>query len=885
MALPPTSMTDDAWVPTVCLGCYNCCGIKVHRTEGKVVDVIGDPDSPNSRGHICAKGKARFFDLYHPKRITRPLRRRNPAKGVGVDPQWEEISWEEALSTVADRMRKVRAEDPRGLVIAHFDLPAYGISKAFGAAFGTPNLHWNRADYCGSAPHTANLLINGSFNGELDFDLCNYIVLWGTQLGHLVETIPLHAAHKMADARARGAKMVVIDPFCTNASAKADQWVPILPGTDGALALAMLRVIVVDRGTVDYRFLERYTNAPYLVQDDGHYLRDAATNKPLMWDTVALRARCFDDPAFDDPHRPVARDERAPAPVDPAEAAQDRTDPRGTAKPALTGRFVVNGVAVEPAFQKLKDHLATVSVEEMAKVTTVPAALIRQLAADFCDAARIGSTIEIDGQSLPFRPAAIHFKRGSGAHKGGFHTMLSIHLINLMVGNIDVPGGQRGVNPIGPYWSVEQDDDGMLVPSPIITKYNKPYPPIVPDTPKTFDLRELFPASLFTRGLYPLGISESERFGLGYKASMLLHGRTNLMMNSHSAEAMGKVLAGIPFQVSFADGIDETVEFADIVLPDAHDYERWDLFPANDPYAFITPGPGEWFWLMRQPVLNAPDGARPWTEVVIELAERVGILDAMIEAGNTMWNIAPQHRFPPGTRPTVRDIAERQARTIVGDDFRVEQLQDTACLITRDKTLAEAYPRTFLKSRVPVYFEFLIRTGQQVKALAERMGLTDWDTTPYQPLLQFFPCEALHAHGDHDLIICNFKVPFQTFSITAENPFIDEISMANPYTYNVMLNSATARAKGLHDGDRVRIDSPHGTTEEATLRVTELIHPQCLGIPGMFGHWAARKTVANKKGASFNNLLPPPSAARVDVISGQVDSCVRVRITRIGASR
>lgn len=844
----PVASGEDRWVPTVCLGCYNCCGIKVRRTGNCVVDVVGDPEAPNSRGHICAKGKARFFDLYHPTRVLHPLRRGNPEKGIGVDPHWREISWDEALTIIADKLQRVREEDPRGLIIAHFDLPAYGISGAFGAAFGTPNLHWNRADYCGAAPHVANLLINGSFNGEIDLDLCNYIVLWGTQLGHLAETIPLHAAHKLADARARGARLVVIDPFCTNASAKAHEWVPLRPGTDGALALAMLRVIVVELGAVDYPFLRRHTNAPYLVRPDGHYFRSTDSNKPMVWDMSAAAPRTF-----------------------------DACDPDNM---VLEGEFEAAGVTLRPAFQVFKSHLQKVSVEAMAEITTVPTARIRRLAHDFCTAARIGSTVEIEGHTLPYRPAAIHFKRGSGAHKGGFHTMAAIHLINVVVGNIDVPGGQRGVNPIGPYWDIETDADGMLVPSSFITKYSRPYPPSRAKVPTTFDLHELFPASLFTRGLYPLGIIEGARFGLTYRPKVLLHGRTNLMMNSHSAAAMAAALKSIPFQVSFADGIDETVEFADIVLPDSHDYERWDLFPANDPYAFITPGPGEWFWLMRQPVVPSPGEARPWTDVYLELADRLGILDQLYEIGNKLWRIDPDYALERGRRYSVRDIAERQAKTILGKDFRINDIHKTACFVTRNKTLAEAYPRPFLKARIPIYFEHMIGAGEDVKAVAEQIGLKAWDVTPYSPLLSFYPCEALKPDGEYDLLIVNFKLPFHTFSVTAENPWIDEISRANPYAYNAMMNSRTAQAKRLRDGDRVRIESRYGT-EEATLRVTELIHPECLGIPGMFGHWASRKKISNRKGASFNNLLPSPCENRIDVVTGQIDACTRVRVCRV----
>lgn len=840
---------DDAWIPSVCMGCYNCCGIRIHRIDGRVVDIEGDPKSPNSLGHICAKGKARFLDLYDPNRLLRPLKRGNPKKGLGVDPQWREISWDEALETVAGRLRKIREDDPRKLIIAHFDMPGYGISKAFGAAFGTPNLHWNRADYCGAAPHVANLLLNGSFNGELDFDRCNHMILWGTQLGAIVETIPLHAANKMAEARARGAKLVVIDPYCSNAAAKADEWVPIKPGTDGALALAMLNVMLNELGTYDAAFVKAKTNGPYLVGGDGRYLRDAQSGKPTIWDMATGCAKSFDDPTLDDP--------------------------------ALEGEYRIGQETARPAFDSLRRHLRQFTPEAAEKTTTVPAGRIRKLTHDFCEAASIGSTIRIDGHELPFRPAGIHFKRGSGAHKGGTHTMVAIHMLNLMVGNLDVPGGQRGVNPIGPFWAPEADADGMLVPAQHIAKYHKPYPAREPKIPETLDLNELFPTALFTRGMFAWGIREPEKFGIPYKAEMLLHGRTNLMMNSHNPDAMAETLEKIPFQVSFATFIDETVEFADIVLPDAHDYERWDLFPVNDPYAFITPGPGEWYWLMRQPAVAPPGEARPWTDVYLELAVRAGFVDELYVVGNDIWNIAEAHKPAPGARPTVRDIAERQAKTLIGDDFSMGQLTETACMITREKTIQEAYPRAFIDARVPVYLEHLIDAGEKVGKVVGELGL-EWDLRPYTPLLDYFPCHA-HSDGDseYDLFIVNFKIPFITFSITVENLWIDEIATGNPYTYNVMLNRETATRKGLEDGDRIAIESRHAKGE-GTVRVTELIHPECLGIPGTLGHWARRFSVSKNKGTGFNNFLPSPSVAFIDTLSGQTDSCARVRISKIG---
>ncbi len=837
----------DVLVPTVCNGCYNCCGIRIHRVNGKVIDIVGDPDSPNSNGRICAKGKVRMLELYHPERVLKPLRRTNPEKGLGVDPLWEEISWDEAMDIVVEKLKKVKAEDPRKLIISHFDLPGYRLSVAFGAAFGTPNLHWNRADYCGSGSHPVWLITNGTLNSEIYFELCRYIILWGTQLGHMVNTIPLASSNRLAKARRAGAKLVVIDPFCSHAASKADEWVPIKPGTDGALALAMLKVMVHELGIYDREFLKGQTNGVYLVKKDGHYLRDDKTGKPLVWDLGTQKAKSYDSP--------------------------------DVIQGALEGGYEYEGTGCRPAFQVLKDRLEKIDVEEMARITTIPSETIRRITREFCEAASVGSTIDIQGHKLPHRPVGIDYKKGAAAHKGGFSSCIAIHLLNMLVGAIDVPGGQRGVNPRGPFWSAETGPDGLLVPSSYITKYSKPYPGSQAAMPQVLDLRELFPVSLFTRGLFPMGIDDPERFGIPYKPEVLIHGRTNLMMSSHNAAAMADTLKRIPFQVSINMFVDETSEFADIFLPDASDMERWEMFPANDPYAFITPGPGDWFWLMRQPVLEPAGEARPWTEVYLELAERLNILDALYQIGNTFWIIDEANKLKPGERYSIREIADRQGKTIIGPHFSFDLFKESPCVVTRPKTVEEMYPRMFFDSRIPIYFEYFLKAGEDLKVIVDKLGIP-WDFTPYSPTPVFIPCEAHRKDEAYDLIATNHKLPFHTFSVSGENIYIDEISAANPYAYKVMLNSAVARQKGLKDGERVCVESRYGKTT-GTLKVTELIHPECVGIAGTFGHWAKKLPISYGKGAAYGNLLPPPNLDRIDTLSGQVDMCVRVKIYRV----
>ena len=106
------SKNDDVWIPSVCRMCFNGCGILVHRLNGVVTGIVGNPDSPINYGKLCPKGHAGIMMLYDPNRVTTPLRRRNPKKGLGEDPDWVPISWEEAIGEIGERLKKIIADDP-----------------------------------------------------------------------------------------------------------------------------------------------------------------------------------------------------------------------------------------------------------------------------------------------------------------------------------------------------------------------------------------------------------------------------------------------------------------------------------------------------------------------------------------------------------------------------------------------------------------------------------------------------------------------------------------------------------------------------------------------------------------------------------------------------
>ena len=139
---PASQVQEDVWLGTSCSHCYATCSIIAHRVDGVIVKVEGNPDSKIGKGRLCGKGASNIMSHYDPNRLTVPLRRTNPKKGLDEDPGWKEISWDEALDEIAEHLRRVRNEDPRKLMIQrttslqHSRVPF----QASAAAFGTPNI-------------------------------------------------------------------------------------------------------------------------------------------------------------------------------------------------------------------------------------------------------------------------------------------------------------------------------------------------------------------------------------------------------------------------------------------------------------------------------------------------------------------------------------------------------------------------------------------------------------------------------------------------------------------------------------------------------------------------------------------------------------------------
>ena len=853
---------DDAWVPSSCALCYGSCSILAHRVDGVVVKIEGNPESVIGKGKLCGKGISGLMSHYDPNRLTKPLRRSNPKKGLGEDPCWKEIGWDEALDEIAAVLKRVRAEDPRKLVMQRTTTLTAMRSPfwAFGAAFGTNNFSTSGGGlHCGNGAHLISGIMHASWSVVPDFKYCNYSVFFGAAKGHGAG----HAANSnmalAADARVRGMKMVVVDPMCNSAAAKATEWVPLRVGTDAALALAMCNLLVNELAIYDAPYLQAKTNGAYLIGPDKLYVRDAVTGKPLVWDTRADSARPFNEAA--------------------------------AADMALLGDFEANGVRCQPAFQKLKDHLKKFTPEWAQQISTIPAATVRRLGTEFGREARVGSTIVIDGVSLPYRPVAAIAFRGSQGHMNSLYNFFSVDLLNQLVGAADMVGSCLGFNPAcnghpdtqRPRYVPESDPDGLMVVG-MWMGYHYPYPPSDPRLPQAMGLQDLFALSVNSPFLDSCDREQMwSKLELPYRPEVLINLGANSLLAVANQETVGEALASYKFMVSIDIFMTETSSFADIVLPDCSYLQSIDARP-NFPFIFSLPGGlGEWCWPVRQKVLP-PDGEqRPFAQILVDLADRAGFRPEFNAAFNKSLNLDGPFRLESERKYSYADICDAELKSTFGAERGMEWFAKNG-VIKWPKKPEEVYWRHFVDVRVPIYWEFLTTLGEKTAAIAEPRGVPI-PREFYQPLPDFLPCPSHRCQAPgFDFYAFYYRDPLHTNSYTLENPWLDEAAQLDPHSYSVTINAAAATKKGFADGQMVWIETDTGRKVKGRLKLSQTVHPEGLGIAACAGHWSKGMPVAMGKGVSFNDLLEI-DWEHCSPVNLNLDLCVRVKLSAVAAGR
>ncbi len=253
-------IVDQKMVPSVCLQCPGMCGLLVRVVNGRAVKIEGNPLHPVNEGNLCPKGQAGLQVLYDPDRVKGPMKRVGD-RGSG---QWQPISWDEAVKELADRLRTLRDDGKAHTVVSISGRRAgqmTGVVETFMKAYGSPN-HLRRGATCSVGGEKGYLLLTGTdaHRGH-DWGQSNYILLFGYPMleGGRPLTYNIASYAKARRGKPTRAKVVLVDPRMGTTAARADEWVPIKPGTDGAMALAMAHVILT-QGLWDKTFVGDFTN-------------------------------------------------------------------------------------------------------------------------------------------------------------------------------------------------------------------------------------------------------------------------------------------------------------------------------------------------------------------------------------------------------------------------------------------------------------------------------------------------------------------------------------------------------------------------------------------------------------------------------------------------
>jgi anaerobic selenocysteine-containing dehydrogenase len=822
------------------------CQTIVKLVNGVAVKVEGDPDSPISKGRLCARGSAAVMNIYNAYRVKAPMKRTNPEKGVDIDPKWVEITWDEALNTCGEKLKACKAKDPRGFIVNEsFGSKETRARTAFQQASGTPNMVGSHGPTC--SVHYASYLVQGGAPVSTpDLQYTDYHITQGRTCGPNFAVPP--ASRRFTNAMERGMKFIDIDPRNSEEGSKGE-WVPIRPGTETAFNLAMASVMMNEIKKIDEWFLKARTNAPYLIDAAGDYVREPASKKPQMWDAKANKAVTFDTPTFMDV--------------------------------VLEGNFNVSGVACQPSYQVIRDAFKQYTPEWQEPITSIPAATCRQIANDFVAAARIGSTITLDGFTFPYRPVSFNNERGTADHKGGTYADLVTKTIQMLVGAIEVPGSclancARGAGPLTP------DKDGTVTPASEAMGVAWVYPP------NQIDMSTFYPNKHTGPHLCVKAIMDPKKYYINYSVDVWMGAGGNSISSCGGQDVFIAAYKKIPFVFHMAYHFDAPAMLSDILLPENSVMERLYVASPGRPHQAIADDQNGLRMIYARDPVPKIWNTKQSDEIYFELADRAGYLlgkGGVLERLNT--SLAEGFKMDINRKYTVEEYYDLYVKTFDPkgslDDLKAKGNYNS---FLEKKLGYNYYYWPDNKTRHPFYFIHLKEVADTLKANLKKdnVQIPGWaDQQDYfdyfKPIPHWKPNTENVTVPGYDLWAINWKTPFYANGVGAphDNVWLEDI-VANfaPYHSHIWINPKTATAKGIKDGDTIVVESRYGKCQGEVL-VTNMIHPEVVGIPGMRGTGTPQQNPIMRKGPHFNRLIPFEDNT-FDPVNGSLDVSPRVKI-------
>lgn len=912
-ALDLDTKVADRVAKTTCYMCACRCGIDVHLNGDTVRYIEGNRDHPVNRGVLCAKGSAGIMQHKAPARLSKPLRRVGD-RGEG---KFETVSWEEALSTLAEKLKTIRASDPKKLAFFTGRDQSQALTGFWAQNFGTPNFAAH-GGFCSVNMAAAGMMtLGGSFweFGEPDWDRTKLFVMFGVAEDHASNPIKIG----LGKLRGQGGRFVSVNPVRTGYSAIADDWIGVRPGMDGLMIMALAGELI-RLGRVDVDFLENFTDAGWLVIDapgtaqDGLFLRDDS-GTAMVWDRNS------------DSLKPETAD---------------------NIRPALKGeRTLSDGRVARPAFELLATRCLSEAYlpEAVADQTGIAADKIRALAAEIGRVA-FEETVEIDQawtdhrgrhhEKFIGRPVSFHAMRGISAHANGFQTCRALHIIQMLIGAVDTPGSFRYCAPFPkpapgfPPPAGQARDLGPNTPlkgGPLGIPTDPAHLLVNDDgSPVRIDKAYSWDAPISAHGMMHTVITNAWA-GDPYPVDMLFMYMANMAWNSamNTSETLRYLTDKnedgsykIPFFVYSDAYYSETVAYADLILPDTTYLERWDCIslldrPISEPDAVCDS--------IRQPVVKPDRDVRPFQEVMIDLGHRVGLPAFTNEDGSAKYpggyaDYIVNHQRKPGIGPLAGfrgadgssagrgDVNPNQLDAYIenGAFWKHEHAPDAQFFkFTNKAYLDEAVALGFVDAPSKVTLHFYVEPLQKFRNAARGHG----DRLPpadkrarteahFDPLPFWYPSfEDEQAGIDSYPLNAITQRPMAMYHAWGSmNAWLRQIHGQNP----LFLSRELGAERDIQDGDWVEVTSRNGTIT-ALAKLMDGVNRHTVwtwnAIGKRRGAWNLDAQAAEgTKGFLLNHLIDdllPPDASGYryscsDPITGQAAWYdLRVNITKVEA--
>jgi anaerobic selenocysteine-containing dehydrogenase len=747
----PLDFGVEKKVPVLCRMCAQFCPMIAVVRDSRVIRIESNKNTPHSG--ICARGRAATAALYNPNRIKQPLIR----VGKRGEGKFKPISWDDALKIISDKLINLKNNGEEHLVafLPRFN-SAPGMDKEFFTIYGTPNI----VGYGDTCFGNSLIVSYGSIMGgkedkgvpgggtgalSPDYENAKYGILIGRNPGGGLVTFPWGIMY--GKGRRNGLKVTVIDPRKpSEAGESLTEWLPISPGTDLALLLAIANTILTS-GKFNKEYLKKHTNAPMLIDSEG---------KPVHFENIDDKHIDFLVYDEDDKQFKLSKD---------------------ASNPSLTGEFEYNGVKVTTALTALINSSKQFTPEWAEKVTSVPANKIKNVA-----------------ENLINNAPQVFIERGyrSTRYDNSMEEKRVILIINTLLGSIGTKGGmiiQRGAKT-GSFIKAPKPEQ-----KPISHYYRKfsEYSLI-----NTKDYRRFFIKSL---------LEEKP-----YKCKVAVFWGQNIIGGSTGSEEIIQALEKLETIVAISPYFNETVLYADIILPDAMFLERDEAIRTKfkAPYPTIA---------VHKKAVEPLFGAKEGYWIVNELAKRV--LDS--ETYNTYFS----HYNEKG----INAILDKQLSKVEGlsedelQTFSPDSLFEKGVWTGNIKYGVKAKTKS---KKIEIYSTFFLEKHFELKAENEKLASILDPGFKYQP--PYWKTEKETLGKDEFIPVTGFN-PLSSFTgaQTKDNPILNFLGGMVDWDA-IYINKSKGEKIGLKDGDIVEvfnIQKPHLVTK-TKIKLVEYVHPDAL---------------------------------------------------------